>query len=560
MSIWNLFSLIGGLAIFIYGLLLMNKNLTAVAGEKMKSIMLSLTKSRPRGFFTGLVITMINQSSSATTVLEAALVSAGLMTFYQSVAVTLGAELGSTFLPHIIAFPSFTKFAPLLIALSVFIFIRLKQQKSINTALVFLGIGFLFLGLSMMLDSVKPLKSYQPFLDIMTRIETPILGVLLGCGFTMIIQSSGATCALAIALAVSGALTLEQALPITLGAAVGTSFKAIIASLALNWEAKRTAYFHVMSQLVGAVFIYILLVLRTPEGERVFIWLTKWVTAAVFRTDDLARQIATGFSMVPLIKIVIFFGTPKLLTLIVAIFDKVFPPRKREKPFSVTFLQEQLVEGSVDIALEMAKKEMLVSADLVKSMFERVDLAFKNKNINLIDKISETDSKVDLLYKAIIIFLAKISQKELGKDETKRSINYLYIEKELESIGDVIDKNLMVMAKKMINLNLSFSEQGSKELTELHGKVMDNINRMVEVLRDENFHLAKEMAEIYSDIDERKYQRLHIERLHKGLKVSIDTSSIHLDVINYYARINKHVVRIAEGIIWLAKEVSSNVA
>jgi phosphate:Na+ symporter len=387
----------------------------------------------------------------------------------------------------------------------------------------------------------------------MVRIEAPILGILFGAAFTMIIQSSGALAGLTIAMAAAGTITLEQAVPINVGATIGTVLTAILASFPLNRESKRTAYWHVMSQIIGGIIAFILLMIRLPDGERLFIWLAKWTTSNVFQTDCLKRQIAVGFTLVPLIKIMLFFGIPKLLTGLVALFEKVFPPKECEKPLGAKYLNEQLIDGSVDIALEMAKKEILVSADLVKNMFKNVNLAFKNKEIELINEISETDAKVDTLYKTIIPFLAKISQKELGEEESKRSINYLYIENELETIGDVIDKNFMVMAKKMISQNLSFSEQGSAELTELYEKVMENIERVVTALKEENAELAKGIIEIYSDINERKYQLSHIERLHKGIKESIDSSSIHLDMVNYYTRINEHIVYIAKRIIRLTK-------
>jgi len=551
-SVWNIFSLIGGLAIFIYGIILMNKNFTSIAGDKMKLFMLTLTKSRPRGYLTGCGITIINQSSSATTVLEATLVSAGLMTFYQSVAVTMGAELGSTFLAHIIALPGVKQLAPVIVAGGLSVSLAVKKQKVVNIAYVVLGLGLLFLGLGMMIESVKPLRESPFFLDFMKRIEVPILGIIFGAVFAGTIHSSGAVCGLTIALVGTGAMTLEQAIPINVGATIGTVVTVVIAGFALNWEAKRTAFWHVLSQLAGGIFAYILLIIYTPEGERVFIWLTKWLTATVFRTDDAARQIAVGFTLVPMIKAIIFFGIPKFLNTIIALFDKVLPPRESEKPFSVKYLHEKLAEANVDIALEMAKKEILVAADLVKDMFGKIDLAFKNKDLKLINEIHDTDTKVDTLHKTIIPFLAKISGKELGEEESKRSINYLYIENELESIGDILDKNLIVMAKKMIDNNLSFSEQGSQELTELHGKVVDNINRMVTAIREEDVELAKNIKEI--DVEESKYQQSHIKRLNQGLKISIDTSSIHLDVISYYARINESVAFIANRIIWLKKK------
>ena len=557
MSIWNVFSLIGGLALFLYGMIMMNRNLTAIGGDKMKSLMLTLTKSRPRGFLSGLGITMINQSSSATTVLEAALVSAGLMTFYQSVAVTMGAEVGSTFLPHIMALPGIKEFAPIIVAVGFFVSLLLKKQKSLNVAYVVIGFGILFLGLGMMSESVKPLRHYQPFLDFMVKIENPLFGVLFGTLFTAVVQSSGATAGLTMVMAISGTITIEQAIPLNVGGTVGTVTTVLMASIALNWDAKRCAFWHVMSQVIGGVIAFTLLMIRVPVeygGDRVFIWLTKWVTAAVFRTGDPGRQVAVGFTLVPLIKCIVLFSIPKLLTAIISVFDKIFKPKEAEKPFGVQYLQEHLIDGSIDIALEMAKKEILVAADLVKDMFGKIDRAFKNKDTKLINEISNTDSKVDILHRAIILFLAKISGKELAEEETKKSMNYLYIENELESIGDVVDKNLMVMAKKMVNLNLSFSEQGSNELAELHQKVVENIDRMVKALIAEDPAIATEITEKYSDVDERRYQVLHIERLHKGLKVSIETSSVHLDVINYYARINEHVVYIANRILWLTKK------
>lgn len=549
MSIWNLFTLIGGLAVFLYGMIVMNKNLTSIAGEKMKSVMLTLTKSRFRGYLTGLGVTMVNQSSSATTVLEAALVGAGLMTFQQSLAVTLGSELGSTFLAHLIAFPSISKFATIIIAVGFFTSLVAKTKKGNNTALAVFGFGLLFMGMNMMSDSLKPLRSYQPFMDLMIKVETPILGILLGLFFTMIVQSSGATSGLTIAMAMAGTITLEQAVPINLGAAVGTCITAVLGSLALNWEAKRSAYVHIFFQAIGVIWVYILLIIPF-NGERLFIWMIKWFTTTVLNTDNLAREIAVGFTFMPVINHIIIIP---VLDFVVALFEKAVPPKESEKPFSVKYLQEQLIDGSVEIALEMAKKEILIVADLVKDMFGRVESAFIKKDPKIIKEISEIDSKVDLLHKTIILFLARISEKELGEEDTKRSINYLYIQNELESIGDVIDKNILVLATKMIDQDLTFSEEGLKELKELHGKVMENINRLVDALVIEDSIAAKKIGEKYADLDETRYKRLHIERLHKGLKESIGTSSVHLDLINYFNTINGHVAYIADRVLWLTK-------
>jgi len=199
-------------------------------------------------------------------------------------------------------------------------------------------------------------------------------------------------------------------------------------------------------------------------------------------------------------------------------------------------------------------------------MFKKIDIAFREKDKKDAKKIRKHDEKIGILHKEIIFYLVKISQMELGKEETKKSLNYIFIQNELESIGDIIDKNLVDMAKKMRKQDLSFSEYGQKELTELHGKVMENIERMVTAFREEDFMLAKEIVENYSYVDEKKYQLSHIKRLNKWIKPSVDvltiqkpsvsSSSFHLDAINYYARINDHVVAIANKLISFEKDNS----
>ncbi|MCL2293636.1 MAG: hypothetical protein FWC36_02050 [Spirochaetes bacterium] len=225
------------------------------------------------------------------------------------------------------------------------------------------------------------------------------------------------------------------------------------------------------------------------------------------------------------------------------------------KSFVKKYFQEQIVDGSVDIALGMIKKDILTSARLVKNMLENANPAFKKKDMKLINRICETSSKIETIHKSVVPFLIKISRTERDQDGFKKSINYLYIENKLEAIGTIINKSLMTMAKKMAVLDLSFSEQSSKELAELHEKVVLNVNKMIAALKEENIELAKEIIENYSDIDEKKYQHLYIERLNERVEDSLETSGIHLDVINYYARINNDIAYIAKRIIWMVKKV-----
>ncbi|MBI9103503.1 MAG: Na/Pi cotransporter family protein [Spirochaetales bacterium] len=547
MTIWNLFTLFGGLAIFLFGMMEMNKHLTAIASGKMKSIMMTLTRGKVRGYLTGLGITAINQSSSATTVLEAALVGAGLMTFQQSLAVTLGAELGSTLLPQLVAFPSITKFATLLVALGFIVSLVAKTKRNRHIAMTIFTFGLLFLGMDMMSSSLKPLRTYEPFILLMKNVETPILGILLGLVFTMIIQSSGATTGITIAMAMAGTISLEQAIPINLGAAVGTCITAVLGSLTLNWEAKRSAYIHVVFQMIGVVWVFILLMIPY-QGERLYIWGIKWFCFKVLRTESLARQIAMAFTFMPVINHFIVFPC---LNIIVKVFNRIFPEREEDKPFGAIYIKEKHIAQSVDLSLMMVKKEIMRVAEYIQVMLLETKSAFRSKDTRVIDNIQEMDSKVDILHQIIISFLAKLSQEELTEIESRKCMNYMYIQNELESIGDIVDKNIMILASKKIDQNLKFSEEGFFELEKLLRKLNKNYKKLFNALLNDDKVLAKKISKNYKNKEEEKYKKLHIKRLHKGLEESLATSSVHLDLISYFSRINGQIAYIADRILWI---------
>jgi phosphate:Na+ symporter len=542
MSIWNLFSLVGGLAIFLYGMMEMNKHLTAIAGSRMKSIMMTLTKGPVRGYLTGLGITIVNQSSSATTVLEAALVGAGLMTFHQSLAVTLGAELGSTFLPQLIAFPSITKFSTFIVFLGFACLLLTKTKRNRHIAMTVFTFGLLFLGMDMMSTSLKPLRSYEPFIILMGNIEAPILGILIGMLFTMIIQSSGATTSITIAMALAGAISVEQAVPINLGAAIGTCITAVLGSLTLNWEAKRSAYIHILFQVIGALWVFILLCIPF-QGERLYIWFIKWVTLHLFRTDSPARQIAMGFTFMPVINHIIVFPN---LRLILRLFNRFFPEREAPKPFGTKYIKKKLIGQSIDLALMMSKKEILRVTEFISEMIVHMKEAFHSKDSRVIEEVSNLDTKVDYLHGEIIPYLALLSREELTDEQSALCMNYMYIQNELESIGDLIDKNIMSLAVKKIEQNLRFSEEGFHELEHLIYRVNRNFQILCKALEDEDKEQVNTVLDLHKKKEEEKYKRLHIERLYSGEEQSIATSSVHLDLISYFSRINTHIAYIAK--------------
>lgn len=546
MTVWNYFTLVGGLAVFLYGMLLMNKHLTAIAGDGLSRIMLNLTKGKVRGYLTGLGVTIINQSSSATTVLEAALVGAGLMTFQQSLAVTLGAELGSTFLGQLVAFPSITKLSTVIIAVGFFSSLLTKTRKQRSIARTILGFGLLFLGMDMMSTSLSPLRTYQPFLDAMASIDHPLLGILIGLLFTMIVQSSGATSGLTIAMALSGTITLSQAVPINMGAAVGTCITAVLGSLALNREAKRTAYIHIVFQTIGVILVYILLSIPF-RGDSLWLVFVRWFTSSVLGTESIARQIAMAHTFMSIVNHIFIFP---LLAPIVRLYNRVYPPRESEAPFGVQFIGDTLLE-TPDLALKAARREMLRALVIVRDMFGRLSDVFEKHDMKTVLEIRAMEEKVDILRNAIVPYLAKIGSQELTESESAQEVTYLYVTNEVESMGDVIDKNILALSEKLIENRFRFSERGAVDVTVLHNEVLSNLENIYKVLDSDDKFLAEVLTKSGARIRrfERDLRERHFRRLRGGLPETVTSSSVHLDLLDNFKRINDHIVYIAYTVL-----------
>lgn len=547
MTAYHLLDLIGGLAIFLFGMTMMNNNLTALAGAKLRNIMIVLTKNKFRGYLTGLSVTILNQSSSATTVLEAVLVGAGLMTFNQSLAVTLGAELGSTFLGQLFAFPKITRLATLFVAIGFFSYLVAKSKKRRNLANTILGFGLLFLGMDMMARSMEPLRSSQMFLDLMVKIETPILGILVGLFFTMIIQSSGATSGLVIAMAISGAINLAQAVPINLGASIGTCITAILGSLSLNREAKRSAYIHVVFQTMGVILAFILLSI-TINGDRLYLTMAKQFTSLITGDgDNLPRQIAMAHTLMPILNHIVIFP---ILPIIVKIFNSVIPPEPPKEIFEAQYLNEtMLTEPSV--ALYQVKKEILRMVTIIETMLEGGARIFVERNLDISKAIKSEDKMVDTLRKQIVIYLSKIAKQPLTEAESKLQYSYLFFAAELENLADVIERNVLDRAKKLINKELYFSDEGLEDIQAMFKAVSHNFSKVIDSFRTDDMTKAKAVL-IDSERSwefQNEFRLKHFKRLNEGLQVSIETTEIHTDLLNHLNRINRHIFHLAQSLI-----------
>jgi len=542
-----LVGVIGGLGIFLFGMFYLNEALQKISGPNLRDILMKLTRSPWKGLGTGFFATLLNQSSSATTVLEVSLVSAGIMTFYQSLAITMGAEIGSTVTAQLVAF-KISEFAVVLAGGGFYLsfFSKNKRWKRVGDAL--LGFGILFLGMKIMADLMVPVGQNDAFIDLMKKVENPLVGILIGLTFTMLIHSSGATSGIVIAMAIAGVISLSQAIPINLGAQAGTCITALLSSVGRGREGRRVAIWHVIHQIAGIILVYPFLTVVLYHGEPAWIHFVKIFTREMFATSDTARQIAMGHTLLSVINAAVFLP---LLPLMNKFLVALFPVSAKERPFGPIYIDEGLLENP-SLALEQAKKEVVREGRLASEMYGESLEVFETLDVNQSETVSLEDFRVDVLRNAIVPYLAKIGQNTvLNEEQSSKETQLLYITADFEAIGDIIDKNIMPLARKKIRNELRFSDEGWKDIVDMHSRVQSNLEAVISALDNDDIESAKRLRGVKEEINAyaAELRKKHIDRINSGLKESLETSSVHLDLIDQFKRINSYLADIATAFV-----------
>ncbi|MFZ5875929.1 MAG: Na/Pi cotransporter family protein [Nitrospirota bacterium] len=529
-----LLELAGGVSLLRYGLHLAGEGLQALAGARLRYALASLTKNRVLGLGAGALITAILQSSSATTVMLVGFTGSGLLTLRQAVAVILGADVGTTATVQLLAFPV-TDYALGVIAVGflLFFFGHRQRTKTLGTAL--LGFGLIFLGLRLIASGAEPLLD-APMVGhaFLALGDHPVLGIAISAAVTALLHSSAATIGIALALSAQGLLTLHGALPIILGANVGTCAPALISSLGGVPEAKRVALAHALFKVAGVVLVYPIL----P-------WFERWVGLSA---ANLPHQIANAHTLFNLGLAVVFlpFTVP---------FAGVVARLVKERPRADEWARPKYLDPHVldvpSLALSQATRETLRMADLVHEMVSDTIKAFADGDQELVESIERKEDWVDALNREIKLYITKLSEKSLTKEQLDREMVLLAVINDLENIGDIVDKNLMELAKKKLYKDLRFSDSGVREMIELHALVEKNFERVIAAFASQDAEVAKQVIEEKARISykERQLKQAHIHRLHAGLPESIETSAIHLDVLTNLKRINSHVTNIAYPLV-----------
>jgi phosphate:Na+ symporter len=526
-------SLFGGLLLLLYGIKLLNDGLQNAAGSKIRSILRSLTSNRFSAVGGGAFLTGLIQSSSATSVMLVGFVSAGLMTFRQTLAVILGADIGATLTVQLIAFHVYD-YSVLLIGIGLLFTLFAKKMFYRNVGQGVLGFGFVFLSLKIMIDAMAPLQGNDLFRQVFIALSTmPIVGIALSAVVTALIHSSAATMGIAIALAKSGFIPLDTAIHIVLGANIGTCATALIASMRSPIEARRVAWAHVFFKLFG---VLIFLPFLGPFRAMV-----------IASTPDLTRQIANAHTFFNIIIAACFLP---LIGPFAKLVGMLVPEKEEEKKFGPLYLDDHVL-GTPSLALGQATREALRASDIVREMLADVIKVFQSDDPALITAVKNKDNLVDLLDRHIRLYLTRLSSSHLTESQSRRNIAVLETSRNLENIGDIIDRNLMPLAVKRISKGITFSQEGLDEIVSFHKRVLENFDAAVSAFTSNDRDLADRVLRNKEELGimERELVQAHLDRLRKGLRESIETSHVHLDLIGNLARINSLVTHIIYPIV-----------
>ncbi len=490
--------LFGGLALFLFGMEQMASALKAVAGERMRVILAKLTSNRFMGAVTGAFVTAIIQSSSITTVLVVGFITAGLMSMAQSVGVIMGANIGTTITAQIVAF-KVTKAALLMIGVGFSMLFISKQDRIKQYGTMIMGLGMVFFGMSIMSEAMNPLRSYQPFLDLMIKMENPLIGILVAAAFTGLIQSSSATTGIVIVMASQGFITLPAGIALAFGANIGTCITALLASIGKPREAVRAAFVHITFNISG-VLIWVLFIDQLANFVSGFSPSYPELSGVERLGAETPRQIANAHTIFNIANTLIFIG---FTTQIARFVEWLIPDRTLEEEellVSAKYLDEELL-STPSLALDMVRLEVLHMGESVQEMLERIMPVILQGNEQSLIAIRDMDDKVDILHEQIIDYMGRISKRPLSDPQTEEFLLLMEAVNYLENIGDTIETNLVELGLNRIKAGVSVSESTREVITGFHKVVIKAFKSAIHAVSQHNTKAAEAVILMNDEIE-----------------------------------------------------------
>ena len=542
MDVTHFLSLLGGLALFLYGMQMMSTGLEAAAGNRMKQILEKLTTNRFMGILVGAGITALIQSSSATTVMVVGFVNSGIMKLSQAVGVIMGANIGTTITSWILSLTGIqsdnfiiqmfkpTSFSPVLAIIGVIFILFINDSKKKDIGTIFIGFAILMYGMDMMSSAVKPLAEVPEFTNLLLKFSNPLLGVIAGALLTAVIQSSSASVGILQALCLTGAVPFSAAIPIIMGQNIGTCITAILSAIGAKKNAKRAAAVHLYFNLIGTViFMTVFYLINAVVG---FSFFHQAATPAGIAVIHSVFNVTATIILLPFAK-----GLEKLACLtirdkkedvVVSAEDREFmilEPRFLEKPAFA-------VEQSRNAARKMAEESH-------NALFTALSLVDKYSEEG-VERVENMESKVDRYEDELGTYLVKLSHKDISEADSHSLSIMLHCIGDFERISDHA-VNIMESAQELYEKGLKFSENAKKDLEVLGQAVEDIVNTAYEVFDKQDMKLAEKIEPLEEVIDElsKEVKRRHVQRLRNG-ECTIEMGFILSDITTCLERVADH--------------------
>lgn len=540
---WMLFWLFGAMGLLVLGMKISSDGLMKLAGAKMRKVISTMTSNPVWGLGSGAAMTVFTQSSSATSSILVNLVKSGLLSLRQAIPVLFGAAIGTTVIVQIISF-NITDFALPMIAIGVIFILISKNKSTESVGEIIVGFGLIFFSMFQMQQIIAPLKEFQFFSNAVQAVAgSKGWCLIISALFTALCHSSGATLGITISLGAHGFINLDTAIPIIFGANIGTTATAIMVSIGTTPDAKRVAWAHLIFKTCGVIVCFPL-VNQIADLSK---FITKFLSEIPLPlgANTIPRQIANTHTLINCFWGVIFLPFVGILENITKrIIPETETPQEREIQTKYLSLN---IDDSPTSAIGSSIREISRMGRFVEEMMRIVGDSLFERKENLASLIETKEGKVDALRFSITQYLIDLTRKNLSPQETKSIIKLIFIVSDLENIGDIIIRNMLPLAQKMILNDRHFSEEGAKELKDLHKTVSEELSKIIIALTTKEITLAKTVADnrkpIFKQAD--LLHLSHIRRFREGLQDSLDTSTIHLDLINYLMRIEYFVSSIA---------------
>ncbi|MCD8049430.1 MAG: Na/Pi cotransporter family protein [Clostridia bacterium] len=547
MSIFNFITLLGGLAIFLFGMSILGEGLEKFAGGTLSKVLAGMTSSPIKGLLLGVGITAAIQSSSAVTVMVVGFVNSGVMAFEQSIGIIMGANIGTTLMSWLLALTGIsgsawylqilkpTTFTPVLAFIGLILYMQ-KGSKKRNLGYLFIAFAILMTGMQMMSDTMSPLADNPEFQKIFVMFENPILGLLVGAILTAVIQASSASIGILQALSATGGVTYAAAIPIILGQNIGTCITALLSSVGANKSAKRVSVVHLLFNILGAVIFMV-----------VFYGLN-----AILHFSFLDEAV-TGFgipiihSCFNIIVTIVLFPMNKLLAKLAYI---IIPESKHSE--TMELLDERFL-STPSVAVEQCRKAVLEMAECVKNALELSMKLFKKYDEKTATKILEYEDETDKYEDKIGTYLVRLSERSVSEEDSHRISLILHIIGDWERIGDHC-VNLLDSAKEMQEKGITFSADAQKDIDVIAAALREVLDLTEKAFEYEDYEAAKRIEPLEEVIDSLRYQlkERHIQRLQQG-NCGIETGFVFSDMLTSMERISDHCSNVAVAMIEISE-------